>query len=137
MRVYRKTIIRLMIKIIILLIIVIAAFYNGLIIKKYNIHTDKFESNKSIRAALIADLHSCIYGHHQNTLSCYLKGSKILLRFFMLRVVMNIGRMALKTLSKQHDDLIHIVSRGVSFEPRLSRIFNPSEIVVIDIVKAI
>lgn len=32
-----------------------------------------------------------------------------------------------------HDSLIHIVSRGVSFNPRLPRIFNPPEIVVIEI----
>ena len=33
----------------------------------------------------------------------------------------------------KHDNLIHIVSRGVSFNPRLPRVFNPPEIVVIDI----
>jgi predicted MPP superfamily phosphohydrolase len=33
-----------------------------------------------------------------------------------------------------HGDLTHIVSRGVSFNPRLPRVFNPPEIVVIDIV---
>lgn len=34
----------------------------------------------------------------------------------------------------EHDGFTHIVSRGVSFNPRLPRIFNPPEIVVIDIV---
>jgi len=35
----------------------------------------------------------------------------------------------------KHDDLTHIVSRGASYNhPRLPRIFNPPEIVVIDIV---
>jgi len=34
-----------------------------------------------------------------------------------------------------HDNLTHIVSRGVSFNPRLPRVFNPPEIVVIDISK--
>lgn len=33
----------------------------------------------------------------------------------------------------QHDSLIHIVSRGLSYNPRLPRIFNPPEVVVIDI----
>ena len=33
----------------------------------------------------------------------------------------------------RHGDLIHVVSRGLSFNPRLPRIFNPPEIVVIDI----
>ena len=32
-----------------------------------------------------------------------------------------------------HGSLIHIVSRGVSFNPLLPRIFNPPEVVVIDI----
>lgn len=34
----------------------------------------------------------------------------------------------------EHDSFTHIVSRGVSFNPRLPRIFNPPEIVVINIV---
>ncbi|WP_313758081.1 metallophosphoesterase [Tissierella sp.] len=33
----------------------------------------------------------------------------------------------------EHENYTHIVSRGVSFNPRLPRIFNPPEIVVIDI----
>ncbi|QNU65410.1 metallophosphoesterase [Ruminiclostridium herbifermentans] len=33
----------------------------------------------------------------------------------------------------QHDSLVHVVSRGISFNPRLPRIFNPPEVVVIDI----
>ncbi len=33
----------------------------------------------------------------------------------------------------KHDSLIHIVSRGLSFNPRLPRIFNPPELVVIDV----
>lgn len=36
----------------------------------------------------------------------------------------------------QHPELIHIVSRGVSFNPRLPRIFNPPEIVVINIINS-
>lgn len=35
--------------------------------------------------------------------------------------------------SYKHNSLIHIVSRGVSFNPRLPRVFNPPEIVIIDI----
>ncbi|MDD4689844.1 MAG: metallophosphoesterase [Eubacteriales bacterium] len=35
----------------------------------------------------------------------------------------------------KHGNLTHIVSRGVSYNPRLPRIFNPPEIVVIDITK--
>lgn len=33
----------------------------------------------------------------------------------------------------EHDSLTHVISRGVSFNPRLPRIFNPPELVVIDI----
>ncbi|UWG95563.1 metallophosphoesterase [Dehalobacter sp. DCM] len=33
----------------------------------------------------------------------------------------------------KHDTLTHIVSRGVSYNPRLPRVFNPPEVVVIDI----
>ncbi|MDP3385696.1 MAG: metallophosphoesterase [Eubacteriales bacterium] len=34
----------------------------------------------------------------------------------------------------EHDSFTHIVSRGVSYNPRLPRVFNPPEIVVIDVV---
>jgi len=34
----------------------------------------------------------------------------------------------------QYDKITHVVSRGVSYNPRLPRIFNPPEIVVIDII---
>ena len=34
----------------------------------------------------------------------------------------------------KHSEFTHIVSRGVSFNPKLPRIFNPPEVVVIDIV---
>jgi len=33
----------------------------------------------------------------------------------------------------KHDSLIHVVSRGLSYNPRLPRIFNPPEVVVINI----
>ena len=36
----------------------------------------------------------------------------------------------------EHDSLIHIVSRGLSYNPRLPRIFNPPEIVIIDLEQA-
>lgn len=34
----------------------------------------------------------------------------------------------------EHDDLVHIISRGLSFNWKLPRVFNPPEIVVIDLV---
>ncbi len=33
----------------------------------------------------------------------------------------------------QHESLVHIVSRGLSYNPRLPRIFNPPEVVVIEV----
>ncbi len=33
----------------------------------------------------------------------------------------------------KHDSLTHVVSRGVSYNPRLPRIFNPPEVVVVEI----
>lgn len=36
----------------------------------------------------------------------------------------------------KYDSLTHIVSRGVSYNPRLPRVFNPPEIVVIDIKRS-
>ena len=46
----------------------VAAFYNGLTVKKYCISSDRFESGKSIRIVLLSDLHSHIYGDNQNRL---------------------------------------------------------------------
>jgi len=51
----------------------IIAFYNGLTIRSYTINTDKFESGKSMRVVLIADLHSHVYGRNQNTLISKIK----------------------------------------------------------------
>lgn len=34
----------------------------------------------------------------------------------------------------RHGELIHVVSRGLSYNPRLPRIFNPPELVVIDLI---
>ena len=61
----RKKIIAL---IIILLIFCVAAFYNGLTIKNYTVTSNTFETGKTIRAVLLADLHSHIYGDNQKKL---------------------------------------------------------------------
>jgi len=43
----------------------VIAFYNGLVIRNYTINTDKFNPGESIRAVLISDLHSHIFGENQ------------------------------------------------------------------------
>ena len=50
------------------LIFCIIAFYNGLVTKNYIMTTNKFNSGKTIRAVLITDLHSHVYGKNQNKL---------------------------------------------------------------------
>jgi predicted MPP superfamily phosphohydrolase len=54
--------------ILMLSVLCVAAFYNGLTIKHYSITTTKFAAEKSIRAVLLADLHSHIYGKDQDKL---------------------------------------------------------------------
>ena len=58
---------------IIIVLLLVAAFYNGLVIRNYSVKTDKFTTDKRIRAVLIADLHSCIYGEKQKTLIAKIK----------------------------------------------------------------
>ena len=58
---------------IVALIFCIIAFYNGLVIRNYIINTDKFNSKKTIRAVLITDLHSHIYGKNQDKLISKIK----------------------------------------------------------------
>ena len=45
-----------------------AAFYNGLVIRKYSVSTDKFKAGEQARAVLISDLHSHIHGKNQSRL---------------------------------------------------------------------
>lgn len=53
----------------IIILIAIAAFYNGLTIRHYKITTDKLNIKQSVRAVLITDLHSHIYGNNQDDLN--------------------------------------------------------------------
>lgn len=46
----------------------IAAFYNGLVVRRYTVESDKLGPDDSIRAVLITDLHSYIYGKNQKDL---------------------------------------------------------------------
>ena len=51
-----------------LLIFLFAAFYNGLVVREYTVHTDKLNAGESVRIVLIADLHNHIYGQGQSKL---------------------------------------------------------------------
>ena len=59
---------------IIIILIIIAAFYNGLIVRRYSVSTEKFNDGQSIRIVLLSDLHSHIYGDNQNKLISKIKG---------------------------------------------------------------
>ena len=52
----------------IIIIVLIAAFYNGLIVKRYIVTTNKFNGEIAVRAVLISDLHGYIYGKNQQDL---------------------------------------------------------------------
>jgi len=52
------------------------AFYNGLVVKKYIITTNKLNMGESVRIVLITDLHSHIYGQNQTKLVSLIKKQK-------------------------------------------------------------
>ncbi|KUG04430.1 ser/thr protein phosphatase family protein [hydrocarbon metagenome] len=49
-----------------LIILLFAAFYNGLVVKTYIVNSDKLAAGETIRVVLIADLHNHIYGDDQS-----------------------------------------------------------------------
>jgi len=59
--------------IVVSIVLLICAFYNGLVVKKYIITSDKLKAGESIRIVLIADLHSHIYGKGQNRIVSLIK----------------------------------------------------------------
>lgn len=64
---------------IILLALVILAFcalYSGLVIRRYEIKSDKMQKDAMVRIAVIADLHSHIYGEDQQPLIEMVKAQK-------------------------------------------------------------
>jgi len=69
----RKTKTTLMIIAVIFAILVIAAFYSGLVVRRYGVTTDKLNPGQSIRIVLISDLHSCIYGENQKDIVSLIK----------------------------------------------------------------
>lgn len=52
-----------------LIIVVFIAFYNGLVVKKYTVKTEKLFNNQAIRIVVISDLHSHIYGKDQSKIA--------------------------------------------------------------------
>lgn len=52
----------------ILFIFMFTAFYNGLVVKKYTVNTNKLNSDDSVRVVLITDLHNHMYGENQTRL---------------------------------------------------------------------
>jgi predicted MPP superfamily phosphohydrolase len=48
--------------------LVVAALYSGLVVRRYTVESDKLGQGASIRAVLITDLHSHIYGKNQKDL---------------------------------------------------------------------
>ena len=61
--------IQIIYKVIIIISIVILffiAFYNGLVVRKYSLKTNKILKDQSIRIVLITDLHSQKYGEKQD-----------------------------------------------------------------------
>ncbi len=53
--------------------IVIAAFYDGLVVRSYSIVTGKLSPGQSVRIVLISDLHSSIYGENQRDIVSLIK----------------------------------------------------------------
>ncbi|MGE5614837.1 MAG: metallophosphoesterase [Bacillota bacterium] len=49
----------------IFILLAVAAFYNGLTVKKYTVNTDKLSSGKIIKVVAVSDLHGCVYGENQ------------------------------------------------------------------------
>lgn len=56
-----------------LILFMILAFYNGLVVRKYTIKTEKLLHEQSIRIVLISDLHSHIYGKDQRRIANKIK----------------------------------------------------------------
>ena len=55
------------------IILLFWAFYNGLVVNKYTIKSNKLVLNESVRIVLITDLHSHIYGKNQEKLISLIK----------------------------------------------------------------
>ena len=63
----------ILISIILIIILSFTAFYSGLVVKKYNIVSNKLGVHESVRVALITDLHSHVYGDNQTRIVSIIK----------------------------------------------------------------
>lgn len=59
-----------------LILFISAAFYNGLVVRRYEINTPKIDPDDSIRIVLISDLHNHIYGENQCKIVSLIKKQK-------------------------------------------------------------
>lgn len=48
-------------------------FYGGIVVKRYEIHSDKVQNGNSVRIVVIADLHSIYYGENQKGIIAKIK----------------------------------------------------------------
>lgn len=64
----RKNVIAIAICAALFVALAVAALYNGLVVRRYEVKSDKLGPGASIRAVLITDLHSHIYGKNQKNL---------------------------------------------------------------------
>jgi len=62
----KKKIIILLFFAAVLVVLVTSAFYNGLIIRKYTVKSDKLVENQGAMIVLIFDLYSHVYGENQS-----------------------------------------------------------------------
>ncbi len=60
----------------ILVMLIVCAFFNGLVVNTHKLTTNKINKNETIRIVLITDLHSHIYGDNQSKLVSLIKKQK-------------------------------------------------------------
>jgi len=72
----RKKLIITMSLVALIISLIITAFYNGLVVRKYIVRTGKLERDQQVRIVLIADLHSHVYGKNQSHIADLIKRQK-------------------------------------------------------------
>jgi predicted MPP superfamily phosphohydrolase len=64
---------KLMLIIALIAMFLLAAFYNGLVVRQYTIETERLAAGESVRIVLVTDLHSHIYGKNQTGIIALIK----------------------------------------------------------------